>query len=500
MGVSETYAEVMALYKQLSILDSVSTVLHWDQRVLMPPKGIETRAEAVAAIDRMLHERVTDPVFVEKVGLAAEGAKELDEDGQVNIRWIKRDVDRATKVPADLVERISKHTSHAAAAWEKAREESDFAAFAPFLKTMVELRIEEAHAFGFADNPYDAMLDRFEPFSDEKSTSALLEDLRARLVPFVSRVMDKPKKSTDLVIGPRFDVEKQRQFGLKVIGDLGFDFAGGRQDVSVHPFCAGSLGDVRITTRFAETDLRQALFGMMHEAGHALYEQGVNPDTFYSPLSEYCSMAVHESQSRLWENMVGRGRAFWNRYYGDLQATFPEVLGQASLNEYYQAINVIEGSLIRVEADEATYQLHIILRFEVESDLIAGRIEVDDLPEIWNEKMEKYLGVRVPNDAEGVLQDVHWSEGLFGYFPTYTIGNLYSAQLYAKAAVDLGDLDAQIEAGDFATLLGWLRENVHRHGKRYPAAELIERVTGAPPSAEPFMDYLEKKFGPLYEL
>jgi carboxypeptidase Taq len=423
-----------------------------------------------------------------------------EEDGKVCVREIKRLVDRAVKVPSDLVERISRAAAHSHAAWVEARKNSNFKEFEPHLQNMLDLRIEEAQALGYANRPYDAMIDLFEPYATERSIGQVFDELRGELVPFVQAIAGAEKKSDALIHGPSFPEEKQRAFGLKVVEAFGFDFEAGRQDSTVHPFCAGTLGDVRITTRFYPDDLRPAIFGMMHEAGHGLYEQGYSPDHRGTPLAQAVSLAVHESQSRLWENLVGRSLPFWKGYFPVLQETFPEALGSASLMDFYEAINIIEGSLIRVEADEATYQLHIILRFELESDLVNRRVAVADLPEAWNDKMDQFLGVTVPGDAEGVLQDVHWSEGLFGYFPTYCLGNIYSAQLFNKAARDIDGLEKSFEKGNFQELLSWLRTNIHSQGRRYPAEVLLERVTGEKPSARYLMDYLRRKFGPLYGL
>ena len=490
--IANAYQQVMRQYKNISVLGEVTSVLFWDQLVMMPPKGLAARSESVALIEGLTHKHTVDPAFVENVNLLAANSTELDDDQKVNVREIKRVVDRAVKVPQELVEEITRQASLTHAAWEKARAASDFAAFAPKLQRMVELQIEKAKALG-GDNPYDVMIDGFEPGATEAQISEVFAKLRERLVPFVHRITERPKPDVSMVYGPTFDTAKQREFGLSAVKAMGYDFDGGRQDVSVHPFCTGRVGDVRITTRFVEHDMRQAFFGMMHEAGHALYEQGQPEAHAHTPLSEHISMAIHESQSRMWENMVGRSLPFWKSFYPKARETFPH-LKNVSIEDFYRAINVVEGSLIRVEADEATYQLHIILRFEIESDLIAGRISVNDLPEIWNRKMADYLGVEVPDDAAGVLQDVHWSEGLFGYFPTYCLGNLYAAQFFAKARKDVPGLDTDFEKGDFSRLLGWLRENIHRHGKRYSAGELVERVTGSPLSPDAFMDYLEAKY------
>lgn len=500
MKSDQLLLKVLNHYKKVTLLDSVASLLHWDQRVMMPPKGLNQRAESVALIDRISHDQMVQPQFVEDVNRLYQDRESLNEDHRAMLREIKRSLDLATKVPGDLVEAISRHASHANAAWVEAREKSDFSHFAPFLSKMVDLRIEQSDALGFSERPYDAMIDRFEPFADENYISSVFADLKERLVPFVLKILDKPKKSDALICGSDFPVDKQREFGLKVIRQLGFDLNAGRQDVSVHPFCVGVPGDVRITTRFYPNDLRPALFGMMHEAGHGLYEQGFQEKYFGTPLGEAVSLAVHESQSRTWENVIGRSQPFWKHFYPKLQKTFPEAFGNASLDEFYEAINIVEGSLIRVEADEVTYQLHIILRFEIESELVNRRVSINDLPELWNQKMEEYLGINIPNDSQGVLQDVHWSEGLFGYFPTYCLGNLYGAAFYEQMKNDLPGINEQIEAGRFTDVLAWLRQNIHRNGKRYPAGELVRKVTGENLTAEPFMKYINEKFGPLYDL
>lgn len=500
MKSDKLLAIVLNHYKRITLLDSVASMLYWDHHVMMPRKGLNQRAEAVALIDRMSHDQMVLPEFVENVNRVFDDREALGEDHQAMLREIKRSVDMATRVPGDLVEAISRHASHSNAAWVEAREKSDFTHFAPFLEKMIDLRVEQSHALGFSEHPYDAMIDRFEPFADESYISSVFDDLKEKLVPFVKKITAQPRKSKSLICGPLFPEDKQRQFGLEVIRKFGFDFEAGRQDVSVHPFCVGVPGDVRITTRFYPNDLRAALFGMMHEAGHGLYEQGFDEEYFRTPLAEAVSLAVHESQSRTWENMVGRSLSFWKHFYPDLKETFPDALGSASVDEFYNAVNVVEGSLIRVEADELTYQLHIILRFEIEKELINRKVSVSDLPELWNRKMEEYLGIEVPSNAQGVLQDVHWSEGLFGYFPTYCLGNLYGAAFFEQLKQDIPDVDSRIEKGRFGDLLSWLRQNIHRHGKRYPAGELVERVTGKKLTAEPFMKYAVSKFGALYDL
>ncbi len=500
MDRQQQYQEMIAWYKEFQLVGRISSILQWDQRTYMPKKGIVSRADQLAFLDGLAHRKLTEPAMVGAVNELAAAASELTEDQRVNVREIKREVDRATKVPTDLVEEISRHISKSNNAWVEARQNNDFNHFAPFLARMIELRKLEAAALGFGDRPYDAALDLFEPGSTEPFVRDLLEDLRKRLVPFVHKVLGAEKHDDSPILRQPYPIDKQREFGLMVIGKLGYDFDEGRQDISAHPFTIGTKGDVRITTRFNETDLRQSLFAMIHEGGHALYEMGLPQEHADTPLGQSVSLAVHESQSRFFENVLGRSMSFWTYFYPDLKATFPTQLGDVSLPMFFEAINTVAPSLIRVEADEVTYNLHIILRFEIERAFMAGEVAVPDLPELWNAKIKQYLGIDVPNNADGVLQDVHWSEGLIGYFPTYTMGNLYGAQLREKLIADLGDIDRLCARGEFAPILNWMREHVHRHGKRYMAGELIERATGKKPNAEPFMCYLTEKYGPLYHL
>ena len=474
--------------------------LHWDHQVNLPRKGVPRRSDQLAYLDGLRHRRMNDPTMVAKLRALAADGDGLDETGLVNVREILREVDRATKVPVELVEEMARHDSRTQAVWVDARKNDDFASFAPHLARTVELRRQEAAALGFADNPYDAMIDYHEPFATEASVRALLADLKGRLVPFIDRILGAPRYDAAKLAGKQYPVEAQRRFGRMVIGRIGYDFDGGRQDVAAHPFCSGRKGDVRITTRFFEDDPRPSLIGMMHEAGHALYEQGLPDEHLDTPRGEAVSLGVHESQSRFWENHVGRSLAFWRHFYPAYQKVFPQQLDGISVEDFYRMMNVVEPSLIRVEADEVTYNLHIILRFEIEVDLVAGRIAVDDLPAVWNAKLKQYLQLDAPRDADGVLQDIHWSIGSLGYFPTYTIGNLYGAQLWAKMRTDLGDAERLIERGQFTPILQWMRTHIHEQGRRLRANELVEHATGHAPSAEPLMEYLHEKYAPLYNL
>jgi carboxypeptidase Taq len=383
--------------------------------------------------------------------------------------------------------------------WEKAREEADFSQFQDALEEIVQLRRDYADFFAPFDHVYDPLLDDFEPGMKMAEVKAVFDELRPEQISLVRDIVDRGTPVDDSVVHQKFGEKKQWDFGIDVAKALGYDLERGRQDKSVHPFTSGfGTGDVRITTRFDTGFLNTALFGTMHEAGHAMYEQGIDPGFDRTPLGITTSLAVHESQSRMWENLVGRSRAFWVGYYERLQKVFPAQLGQVDLEAFYRAVNKVKPSLIRVEADEATYNLHIMLRFELEIAMMEGTLEVGDLPEAWNSKFDEFLGLVPPDDAVGVLQDIHWSGGMIGYFPTYALGNLVAAQLWGKINEDIPDLQSKIEQGEFGALLGWLRENVHRHGSKYKPVELLTKVTGSGLTAKPYLRYLREKFGDIY--
>jgi carboxypeptidase Taq len=367
------------------------------------------------------------------------------------------------------------------------------------LEKTIELKRQQAEALGYPQCPYDALLDEYEPEALTADLRPVLEGLREELVPLVAKIQASRRRPNTALLHRNFPVEVQDRFGREAAAKIGFDFTRGRLDVTTHPFCT-TLGphDCRITTRYDDTFFNSAFFGILHEAGHGLYEQGLLTEDYGLPSGEAISLGIHESQSRLWENLVGRSRAFWTFYYPLAQQQFPAALGDVALDDFYFAINDVRPSLVRVEADEATYNLHILIRFELERALLDGELEAAELPGAWNEKYQQYLGITPPNDREGVLQDVHWSAGLIGYFPTYSLGNLYAAQFFAQARKELGNLDETFGRGDFRPLLDWLRQNIHRHGQRWTASELVERVTGRPLSAKPLVEYLQAKLGPLY--
>ena len=499
------YQQLKDRLATISDLQSVQSLLFWDQQTYMPKGAVAGRAEQRATLSRLSHEMLVD----------AETGRLLDASGEPDpssergalLRRARRDYERAAKMPADLVARTSRVTALSESAWVRAREESDWTLFAPHLEEILSLKREAAEFLGYEHHPYDALLDAYEPGAKKARLETMFEELKRGIVPLIRAVAEQSaergRDSEDRAapLYGRFGEDRQEEFGRAVISAFGYDWGRGRQDRSVHPFCVGpGHGDVRITTRFDPGWLSPALFGTMHEAGHALYTQGVNQDYARTPLDGGTSMGVHESQSRLWENLVGRSRPFWACYYSKLQEVFPEALKEVDAEGFYRAINVLEPSEIRVEADEVTYNLHILLRFELEAALIEGSLSIADLPTAWNAKMEEYLGIVPKNDSAGVLQDIHWADGLFGYFPTYTIGNVLSVQLFDAALKAHPGITEQIENGEFSVLLGWLRENVHRHGSRYYPDELIERVTSRPLDPAPYLSYLNNKFGELYEL
>ncbi len=485
----------------IALWESIESVLVWDQRTMMSPAGAEHRAEQLQVLAGMIHQRWTDPAFGGQLAELAESspADGPHSDAAVTVRRLKRRLDKKVKLPKSLVEQLARTAALGQQAWQEARRHDDFDAFRPWLEEMVGLKRQEADALGYPQCRYDALLDDYEPEESTDRVAGVLASLRQRLVPLVAEIRGSGRRGDVSLLRRRFPTDVQEAFGRQVAASVGFDFDRGRLDVTAHPFCAG-LGphDCRITTRYDGEFFNMAFFGILHEAGHGIYEQGLPADRYGLPLGQFVSLGIHESQSRLWENQVGRSRAFWEHFYPQAKQNFPQALGDVSLEEFYFAVNDVRPSLIRVEADEATYNLHILVRFELERALLDGDLSVADLPGAWNEKFRETLGIQPPNDARGVLQDVHWSAGLIGYFPTYSLGNLYAAQLFARADDELGGLAEQFARGEFQPLRRWLGEKIHQQGQRYSAAELIQRVTGRPLSPEPLIDYLRAKLDPLY--
>ncbi|MDP9132448.1 MAG: carboxypeptidase M32 [Nitrospirota bacterium] len=491
-------------------IQSAASVLSWDQETYMPAGGGAARAEQIAVLEGLAHQRLVsgevervltgwiDPATGEAAHIHGES---WDEPSRAMLRETWRDFSRAKKLPSDFVIRLSRECSLAQQTWVTAREESRFSKFLPSLKTVLGLKRDEAHYLGYRASPYDALLDAYEPGATIAQLVPLFDRLRERLVPLLKRVQASTVKIDDSCLRQSFDPAKQLEFGRLVLTAMGYDFERGRLDLSAHPFTTSfHPTDVRVTTRVFEKDLPSCLFSCIHEGGHGLYDQGLDPRYYGTPLGESLSLGFHESQSRLWENCVGRSHAFWRCFYPLLQHTFSQQLADVPLDLFYAAINRAAPSLIRVEADELTYNLHIMLRVEIEQALIEERAKPEDLPDLWNEKMQSYLGLVPQRDADGVLQDVHWSMGAFGYFPTYTLGNLYSVQFFEQAKQELPQLDEDMAAGHLLPLGRWLEQKIHRWGRMFTPDHLARRVTGSGVSPEPFLLYLEEKYRALYRL
>jgi carboxypeptidase Taq len=481
-------------------LGRVGGLLGWDEQVNMPPRGAAARGEAKATLAGVLHERICDERFGEAIAELGDDAG-LGEFERARVREARRERDRAVRVPASLVRDLAQAESAGFEAWQVARAQADFSLFRDKLARIVSLRREEADAVGYEGGErYDALLDQYEPDMRVARLEPLLHGLRDELVPFVQEIAARPRPD-DAFVHRTYPAQVQRAVGARLAAAIGFDFQAGRLDEAAHPFASGfAPGDVRLTTREREDDLFAGLFAVLHEAGHGLYEQGLTGEIEGTFAGNATSLGLHESQSRFWENMVGRSRAFWERHLAELKDAFPEQLSDVSLDQFVRAANLVEPSLIRVEADEVTYHLHVFLRFELELALVRGDLGVDDLPAAWNERMRTLVGIEPSNDAVGVLQDVHWSAGLIGYFPTYTLGTLYSAQFLAAIERELGPIDAIVRAGQYDRLLGWMRRHVHSRGALVPPEQIARDATGEAPGHEAFMRYLRVKYGELYDL
>jgi len=500
--MEETLPRLKRHLAEVYDLQVVAGLLEWDQQTYMPAGGAATRAEQTATIRKIAHEKLAADETGEWLTTARAQLNGADPDGD-DARLLKvatMDYERARAVPPELVAEMSRATALAQEKWVAARAQQNFALFLPYVEKVFELKRQVAACFKNQESPYDPLLDEYEPGMKTAQVRAIFAELKRELVPLVHAIAEKPE-TDDAVLRLNYDERQQWDFSLRVIERFGFDMRRGRQDKAAHPFCSGfGVGDVRLTIRLNANYFNTALMSAMHEAGHGLYEQGFAPEHTRSPLTGGASLGLHESQSRLWENLVGRSRGFWTYWYPQLQTTFPESLAQVKFDTFYRAINKVKPSFIRVEADEVTYNLHTLLRFEIEVDMLEGRIQAKDLPALWNAKFKEYFGLDLPHDGVGVLQDVHWALGLVGYFPTYTLGNLASVQLYEQAVRDVPSIPADIERGEFSGLLNWMRQNVHQPGRKFAPNELLQRATGQPLTATPYLGYLKRKYGELYHL
>jgi carboxypeptidase Taq len=544
MDAHEAYTELIRRLRELAILGSCSSLLGWDEQTFMPDGGAGHRSAQMGLLAGLHHERATEPEIgdllatIESSNLVVQPRS----PAAVNVRELRRSYNRRVRLPRTLVEELARTTSLAQPEWVRARSTSDFARFRPWLEKIIQLKRQESaclsgqpaddgqqlrHALVgtpsreplpiAAGTAYDFLLDEYEPGATTSELAILFQALRRELVPLAARITEASQRADRASPAPRaaasgnpaatgptilnrfYPRERQKVFGEAAAAAVGFDFHRGRLDVTAHPFCSGiGPGDCRITTRYDEHNFSDAFFGILHEAGHGLYEQGLDPDHYGTPMGEAVSLGIHESQSRLWENAVARSRPFWTYWFPIARRIFHEALSDVSVDAFHAAVNFVTPSLIRVQADEVTYNLHIIVRFELEQALLSGDLAVTDLPAAWNQKYEEALGLKPRNDAEGCLQDIHWSAGLLGYFPTYTLGNLYAAQLFARAQSDAGGFDQSFAQGDYSGLLAWLRANVHREGQRRRSVELIEHITGSKPDHRPLIAALTQKYSELY--
>lgn len=492
----------LELVKRIRYYNDALAVLFWDLRTGAPKKGVAQRSEVIGMISEEIY-KLTTSEEMEKYLLhfeAPDNSGTMDDMLRAVVKDCRREFDRYRKIPGDRYKEYVILTSNAESVWEDAKNSNDFQMFRPYLEKIVAFNQEFIELWGYKGNKYNTLLDINEPGMTVEKLDGIFNQLRARIVPLAAKISSSKRGAEENVLGQHFDIKKQEEFSLYILKEMGYDFEAGRLDESEHPFTIGiNPGDVRITTHYYPEDFASALMSAMHEGGHALYEQNISSELYGTPLCTGASMGIHESQSRFWENIIGRSKGFWEQYYGELQKVFPEQLGGVSLDSFYKAINKVEPSLIRVEADEVTYNLHVMIRYEIEKALINGEMQVADLPEIWNAKMQEYLGVVPPNDTKGVLQDVHWAGGSFGYFPSYTLGNIYAAQIYHTARKEVADFDKLIARGELQKIKQWLADKVYQYGKLMEPEELVRKITGEAIDPRYLVEYLENKYKNIYE-
>ena len=493
------YEKYKAHVRKITDINLAAGVLHWDQEVNMPTRGANFRAQQLATLSEISHNFSVDADYgklLEKL----DADSNLSEDERRNVELSLKAFRKSQKYTAEFVKNHSISVSEAFQAWDYAKKQNDFSIFQPKLKKLVDLKRHECEILGYTDHPYDALLDQYEPYTKTSDVEKVFEDVKKKLIPFIKELMGQ-KQNEDGFMYQHFEHQKQWDLGIDLLNQMGYDFEAGRQDLSSHPFSIHfSAQDVRVTTRIDEKNLNEMIWSCIHEGGHALYEQGILNENYGLPLGEAISLGIHESQSRLWENNVGRGLPYWKANFSLIKSYFPEQFKVVNAEQFYKAINVVKPSLIRTNADELTYHIHVMIRFEIEKALIEGSIKVKDLPQIWNAKYKKYLDIDVPSDSQGVLQDIHWSHGSIGYFPTYSLGSFYATQFYNQAKDEINDLEQEIKQGNMQPLLAWLRKNVHRFGKKYSAQNLCRKITGEKLNFDYFLSYAKEKYKPLYNL
>jgi len=493
--VPDALDQLKSRLETIQSIGAISSLLVWDQRTIMPPAGAANRGAHLAALQQLGHEALIDP----EVGRLLEELRPLEDsldpgsDDAATIRIARRDYDKAVRVPPELSAEMARAAAEAAPVWLEAKATSNFALFLPALERAVELRRRYIECFEPVDEPYDILLDDFEPETKSADVTRIFAEIKDELVPLIAEL--RGREVDDSFLTADFPIGAQIELGEEVVDLFGHRPGTWRIDPTEHPFASGAgIDDIRVTTHYYPDSL-ESLFSTMHEYGHGLYQHQIRRDIAHLPIGSASSLGIHESQSRLWENLVGRGMPFWRFFYPRLQARFPERFGSVELDRFYAAINKVQPSLIRIRADEVTYGLHVILRFELEQDIVNGRVDLSQLPRIWNERMEEYLGVVVPDDASGVLQDVHWSAGLIGYFSTYLLGTVMSVQIWEKMAEDVPDLEERVERGEFDAIRDWLGEHVHANGRKYPPQETLRRAVGSTIDAKPYLAYLKRKYG-----
>jgi carboxypeptidase Taq len=496
---NKLYDRYLEIIQKAADLNYAAAVLGWDQETYMPPKGFAARGRQLATLATQAHALVTSDEY-HTVLQELSAAHGLNEEQMANVRLSLEDFEKASKLPDDFIEELTQASSTSLNAWSNARKANDYTIYAPQLAKMIALKKKQADLYGYAEHPYDALLDDYEKGANVAMLDRVFAQVRESLPPLLNAIKNK-QQVEDSFFHQHFPKEGQWQFSVDVLKVMGYDFEAGRQDYSEHPFTTSfAPGDVRVTTRVDEENFASLLWSTIHEGGHALYEQGLPESQYGLPLGAAASLSIHESQSRIWENCIGRSLSFWKHFYPILQQQFPRQLSNTSLQQFYAGMNKVTPSLIRTEADELSYHSHVMIRYEIEKGLLEGSIATGELRDAWNAKYQQYLGLTPPDDARGILQDIHWSHGSFGYFPTYSLGSFYAAQFWEESQRQIPGLVAQVEAGSFDPFLQWLRQNIHQYGRRYTSEELCERITGRPLDFKAFLQYARAKYAVIYDV
>ena len=499
MSTTELYASYKTKMQKIADVKYASAVLQWDQETYLPPKGNDFRGRQLATLSEIAHEQFT----TEAMGALLQelsSKEDLNDKEKINVQLSLEDYNRNRKLSSDFVRRMSEAVNASYHAWVKARNDNSFAGFQQPLHALIALKKQESDMLGYEQHPYNALMNEYDKGLTVATADGIFTNLKPQLLSLIESIKNKSQVDNSF-LHQHFDKDAQWKFGIEILKQIGFDFEAGRQDLSVHPFTTSfNNQDVRVTTRIDENDFGNMTWSCIHEGGHALYEQGLPTEEYGLPLSEYCSLSIHESQSRLWENSIGRGLPFWQHNFKLLKTFFPQQCTNLTVETFYKGINKVEPSLIRTEADELTYHFHVMIRYEIEKMLIDGTIAAKDIPAYWNEHYKNYLGVTVPDDKRGCLQDIHWSHGSFGYFATYSLGSIIAAQLYASIEKENGSVNREIAKGNTTAILNWLRQNIHQYGRQYTSGQLCKNITGEPLNSKYFIDYATKKFTGIYDI